>query len=191
MGLSIGSRYVLCMGGADGVDQLAKDLGKHFGMQVDLNTLAANSKPPFCSFWSCQILMCNKLLKTWARLVTCVSSYSVIAKSSVMLQLSMPLENWKRVTNNSEGGTGRMVQMAVDIGLSVCLWHFHPNLVPSFSFLCQWQRRGHPRNQVPPLACQTYPYLKVVPWSVPKSSKKRLRKKPMLCSTIPSVCLRM
>lgn len=43
MGLSIGSRYVLYMGRADGVDQLAKDLGKHFGIQVDLNTLAANS----------------------------------------------------------------------------------------------------------------------------------------------------
>ena len=114
MQLSIGNGHVICTGGAEGTDELADEMAKHFGMQVAV-IVPPNPRANYICPATVEVLvLANPHLHQAAQ--NCVNVFPVIftrfnccnAITSLLKRLipSMPLAHWKRMPNESKGERG-------------------------------------------------------------------------------------
>ena len=131
MQLSIGSRHVLYTGGAKGTDELAEEMAKHFGMQVEIIDPPNHSRADYVSPSTVEVLvlanphlyqaakkLCKRVPTHFYTLQLLQRNYQIAKKAHTIYAFGTLEKNAKRV----KGGTGWTVQLALDQGEEVYLF---------------------------------------------------------------------
>ena len=158
--LEPGCGFVLCTGGAEGIDQLAKELALQYGVKVEVLIPPGHPRKRTVTPLHPRVLtLANSYLETAARklkknlptqnytLHLLQRNFEIVRRADTVYAFGILEEDCRRV----RGGTGWTVQLALDLGkkVYVCdaeseIW-FHSTLgpaedtdglgVPHFSFL--------------------------------------------------------
>jgi len=131
MQLSIGSGHVIYTGGAKGTDELAEEMAKHFGMQVEVIVPPNHPRADYVSPSTVEVLvLANPHLHQAAqKLCKCVPThfytlqllqrnYQIAKRAHTIYAFGTLEKDAKRV----KGGTGWTVQLALDQGKEVYLF---------------------------------------------------------------------
>ena len=130
MQLNIGGGHAIYTGGAKGTDELAEEMAKHFGMQVEVIVPPNHPRADYVSPSTVEVLvLANPHLHQAAqKLCKCVPThfytlqllqrnYQIAKKAHTIYAFGTMEKDAKRV----KGGTGWTVQLALDQGKEVYL----------------------------------------------------------------------
>ena len=131
MSLSIGSGHVLYTGGAKGTDELAEELAKHFGMQVEVIVAPNHPRSNYVSPATVEVSLlanphlyqaaqklCKRVPTHFYTLQLQQRNYQIAKKAHTVYTFGILEKDAKRV----KGGTGSTVQLALDEGKEVYLF---------------------------------------------------------------------
>ena len=131
MQLNIGNSHVIYTGGAQGTDALAKEMAKHFGMQVEVIVPPNHPRAQYASLSTVEVLvlanphlhqaahkLCKRVPSPFYTLQLLQRIYQVPKKAHTIYAFGTLQKYAKRV----KGGTGWTVQLALDQGKEVYLF---------------------------------------------------------------------
>ena len=202
MQLTIGSGHVLYTGGAKGTDELAEELAKYFGLQVEVIVPPSHPRSNYVSPSKVEVLvlanphpyqaaqkLCKSVPTHFYTLQLLQRNYLIAKKAHTVYAFGILENDAKRV----QGGTGWTVQLALDQRKDVHLFD-----IPSQT----WYRSENHYYVSDDSACLVAGS-KFLPWGLKpptlhqssavigsRDLDEKPERKSRPYSTVPSVCLR-
>ena len=200
MQLSIGSGHVIYTGGAKGTDELAEEMAKHFGMQVEVIVLPNHPRADYVSPSTVEVLvlanphllqaaqkLCKRVPTHFYTLQMLQHNYQIAKKAHTIYSFGTLEKDAKRV----KGGTGWTVQFALDQVKEVYLfdipsqtWYRSENhyyVSDDSPCLVAGSKFSYPGVSNP------LPFIKPVLWLVSEILTRKPNRKSKPYSTVPSV----